>query len=55
VVLPGEPMPALIPIVGIRVAGKHTQSLKKKKKLKSTQRRKLYYLVCKYKDKIALE
>ena len=29
--------PALIPIVGIRVAEKHTQSLKKKKKLKSTQ------------------
>jgi len=35
-------MPALIPIVGIRVAEMHTPSLKKKKKLKSTQRRKLY-------------
>ena len=45
--LPGELTPTLIPIVGIRVAETHTQSLRKKEKLKSTQHRSSINLVCK--------
>ena len=44
--------PALIPIVGIRVKGKHRKLEEEEAQAHNT---KVYYLVCKYKDKVALE
>ena len=44
--------PALIPIVGIRVKGKHKNLEEEEDQAHNT---KVYYLVVKYKDKVALE
>ena len=44
--------PVLIPIVGIRVKGKHKKLEEEEAQVHNT---KVYYLVCKYKDKVALE